>query len=215
MIKNLIALPYELARLPLTVVDRQLADRLSATSTPRLTLDRTLGSADKLAGALLRNRNIADRGAERLDRSDKLMTAARLEQEATARREQAKQTAESGRRSAAQKRVSARKRAESGLDEAATAEVRGKQRAKATARKSAATKKAVADKRAATLEATAQQRKKRADNAAKAKKKAAQKSAKSELDQARENKKAADAARADAERLSELTEQKKQERKQD
>ncbi|MEP7088497.1 MAG: hypothetical protein ABI776_00210 [Nocardioidaceae bacterium] len=79
MISTVIALPYEIARLPLVLVDHRLSDRLPETSGPRLTLDRTIGSVDKLAGTLLGNRDIAQRGADRLERSDKLMTAARLE----------------------------------------------------------------------------------------------------------------------------------------
>ncbi|MCW2842634.1 MAG: hypothetical protein JWN22_550, partial [Nocardioides sp.] len=66
MISRLITLPYELARLPLLVVDSTLSDRLPETSGPRVTLDRTIGSADKIAGALLGNRDLARRGADRL-----------------------------------------------------------------------------------------------------------------------------------------------------
>lgn len=215
MFKKLIALPYELARLPLTVADRQLAARLPETSLPRLTLDRTLGSADRVAGAVLRNPGLAARGSERLDRAATLGTAARLEHEAEARREQARATAAAGREEAAAQRQAAQDHAESGLDEAATTEARGKQRAKATARKAAATRKAVADERAETLEAAAEQRQKRAATAARTKKQAAQKGAKQELAEARRNKEHADAARADAERLEDLAEAKKRKRRQD
>jgi hypothetical protein len=63
VISTLIALPYEIARLPLVLVDETLAGRLSEASPPRVTLERTLGSADRLAGMLLRNREISARGA--------------------------------------------------------------------------------------------------------------------------------------------------------
>ena len=63
--------------------------------------------------------------------------------------------------------------------------------------------------------ADVEQRKARAVSAADTKKKAAQSKAKSELDQARSTKKSAAEARADADRLSELAETKKQQRKQD
>lgn len=69
MISTLIALPYELARLPLAIVDNGLPDRLPETSGPCVTLDRVIGSSDKLAGALLGNRDIAKRGADRIERS--------------------------------------------------------------------------------------------------------------------------------------------------
>jgi len=215
MIRTLVAIPYELARLPFALVDNRLSDKLSETSAPRVTLDRAIGSADKLAGSLLGNRFIARRGADRLERSDKVLTVARLEEEASTRREQARETLAAGRREAAQKRKAAQNRAASGLDEAAAAEARGKQQARATAKKTAATKKAAADKRAASRTATIEQRKSRADAAAQTKKRAAQRQAKDELSEARKSKQSAAEARADADRLKDLAEAKKQERKQD
>jgi len=214
MISTLIALPYELARLPLVVVDSRLSDRLPETSGTRATLDRAIGSADKVAGAVLRNRDIAKRGADRIERSGKLLTAARLEREAATRREQARETAVEGRQDAAEMRKAAQNRAVSGLDEADAAEARGKQEAKAKAMKTASAKKAAADKRAASRSATVEQRKGRVDSAAEAKKQAAQRTEKAKLDDARKSKQSAAEARADAERLSDLTEAKKQERKQ-
>jgi hypothetical protein len=215
MISTLIALPYEVARLPLTIADNGLVQRLPETSGTRVTLDRAIGSADKLAGALLGNRGIAQRGADRIERSEKLLTAARLEQEAAARREQARDTAAAGRRKATRKRKAAQDRAASGLDEADAAEARGKQQAKAKAAKAASAKKAAADRRAASRTATVEQRKGRVDSVAEARKRSAQRKAKAELDDARKTKQSATEARSDAERLKDLTEAKKQERKQD
>ena len=103
---------------------------------------------------LLRNSDIAQRGADRLERSDTLLQAARLEQEAAARREQARETASSARDEAGQKRKAAQDRVASGLDEADAAEAQGKREAKARAAKTAASKKAAADKRAASRTAT-------------------------------------------------------------
>jgi hypothetical protein len=76
-------------------------------------------------------------------------------------------------------------------------------------------KKAAADKRATTRKATAEQRKARVASAADTKKQAAQRKAKGELGDARATKKAAAESRADAERLSDLAEAKRSERKQD
>lgn len=215
MINTLIALPYELARLPLTLVDKTLAGRMDETSAPRVTFDRAIGSADKLAGALLSNRNLAQRGAKRLERSDKLVTAVLLEQQAEVRRTEAAQKLESGRDEAARKRQQAKDTAASGLVEADAAEARAKEQAKTKATRSAAAKKAAANKRAATKTATAKQRKANATRAVEAKKTAAQRSSKEELKDARETKQSAAEARVDAERLSDLADTKKQERKQD
>lgn len=215
MISTLIALPYELARLPLTTIDQRLSRRLPETSLSRTTLDRAIGSADKLAGALLRNDQIAGRGADRIERSDKLVEAARLEDQADARREAARDAASSGREEAAQKRKAAAERASSGLADAKKAEAQGKRQATANAEKTAAAKKATADKKAANRTETVEERKKRVDAAAETKKKAARDEAKAGLAEARKSKDAATEALADAEVLSDLTKAKKQERKQD
>lgn len=212
MISTLIALPYRLARLPLTLVDETLADRLPEDSVPRLTLDRAIGSADKIAGTLLGNREIAERGAERLDRSRTLGRAAKLEKQAEATRQQARETVVAGREEASRKREDAETLVESGLREAEVAEAEGKQQATVRAVKTASEKKAAADQRAANRSASVQQRKQRAESAAQAKKQAAQREARSELDEARESKESAAEKRADAERLEDLTDAKKVER---
>lgn len=215
MISTLIAFPYELARMPFSRINAGLSTRLPDTSRPRVTMDRAIGTADKLAGALLRNEQIASRGADLLERSDRLVKVAHLEDQADARRETARDVAESGRRTAAAKRQAASDRAASGLAEANRVEAQGKKRATVDAKKTAAAKKAAADKKAAELTETVEKRKKRVAAAAEAKKEAARREAKVDLDDARESKDAAAEARADAEVLSDLTEAKKQERKKD
>lgn len=214
MINTLIALPYELARRPLVIIGDNLSDKLAETSGLRVAVDRAIGSADKLAGTLLGNSDIANRGAHRIERSEKLLMTARLEQEGTTRREQARETADAGRREAAQKRTAAQHRAASGLAEADDAEARGKQEAAAEAAKTASAKKAAANQRAASRTATVEQRKKVVDSAAEAKKGAAQREAKAELDGARKTEQSAAEDRADADRLGNLTKIKKQARKQ-
>ena len=213
MISTVIALPYELARLPLVLIDNNLSPKLPETFGPRLGLHRAIGWTDKVAGALLGNPDIAKRGADRIERSDKLRTAAHLEQEAATRREQIRETSAAARKEAAEKRKTAQDRAASGIEEADAAEARGKHRAKATATKTASAKKAAADQRAASRIATVEQRQRRVDSAAQTKKQAAQRKAKDELNDARETKQSAAEARADAERLSDLTEARKRKRK--
>lgn len=214
-LSTVIALPYEVARLPLTVADKALGGRLSQTSPPRVILDRTIGSADKLAGSLLGNADLAQRGADRVERTEKLVTAARLEKEAQARRQEAAQGTDSAREEAARKRRAAKERASSGLVEADAAEARGKQEAKERAARVASEKKAEADRRAANRTATVEARKEKVESAAESKRKRAAAAAKAELDDARETQQAAAEARSDAERLDDLTEVKKRERKQD
>lgn len=214
-LSTVIALPYEVARLPLTVADKALSGRLSETSAPRVILDRTIGSADKLAGSLLGNAGLAQRGVDRVERTEKLVTAARLEKEAEARRQEAAHETDAAREEAASKRRAAKDRAGSGLVEADAAEARGKQEAKERAARVAAEKKTEADRRAANRTATVEARKERVQSAAEAERKRAAAEAEAELEDARESQQAAAEARSDAERLDDLTEVKKRERKQD
>jgi hypothetical protein len=212
MIKQLIKLPYEIGRLPLALAEGAMTKRLPEDSRPRVGLERALGTADRVAGAVLRNPEIAKRGADRLDTSQKLATAARLEREADLRREQARETRTEGRQQAEQKREAAQEHAVKGLEEADVTEARAKQEAKDRAKKAAASKKSAAAKKATAKKSAADSRAKAQTSTAEAKKKAARTKAKAELDDARETKQAADEARADADRLEELAEAKKQKR---
>ncbi|EFQ83483.1 hypothetical protein HMPREF0063_11145 [Aeromicrobium marinum DSM 15272] len=215
MIRTIATIPYELARLPLRVADRGLSDRLPETSGPRVVLDRALGTADRLAGTLLGNDTIARRGADRLDRSDRVVSAARLEREAAARRDEARDVSSTGRRRASDQRTSAQEKAVAGLAEADAAEALGKREASTTAERTAATRKAVADQRAEDRASDAKKRKARADSAARARKKAARTKAASEVDDARSSEQAATEARADADRLDDLAASKKEDRRKD
>lgn len=213
MINTLIALPYEIARKPLALVDEQLEGRLSDTSAPKVALDRAIGQADKIAGSLLRNRDIAQRGTERIDRTEKLLTAARLEKRAAVEREQARDAGRSGRQQATQLREAAEKHVSRGLQEADETEAAGKREARAEAARTAAAKKAAAAQKAQAREAAVEQRKNQQANAAEAKKMAAQRSAAKKAERAAASRKAAASQRADAERLEDLTEAKKEQRK--
>lgn len=213
MISTLIALPYELMRKPLAAADARLTDKLPEPVGARL--GWALGSADKLAGTALRHPGIAQRGTERLERSSKLLTANRLEDEAQTRREQARQEQAAGRREAARKRQAAQERAAHGFKEADEAELRDKREAQDDAEKAAASKKAAANERAASRRSTAERRKEQVTSVAEATQQIAQGRTKAELADARESKRAADEARDDAERLSELTAAKKQQRQED
>ncbi|MDN4172710.1 hypothetical protein QWY28_07150 [Nocardioides sp. SOB77] len=215
MLTRLISLPYEIARLPLAVVDSTLAGRLPETSAPRVALDRTIGSADRIAGAVLHNSVLARRGTERLERSAKLLTAEQLESEAAERRAEAQRTAAAGAQEAERARRAAEERAESGLEEADATEARRKQEAATRAAQAAATKKAAADERAARRAATAEQRKQAAEEVAEAEKRSAQREVRSEIDEASAAKKAALQARQDADRLDDLVDAKRDERTQD
>ncbi len=214
MISKLIALPYEVARLPLVVAEKNLLAPLPEASAPRVVLDRTIGSADRLAGTLLGNPAIAQRGNDRIEQTDKLVTAARLEKKATLRRDKASAVVGAGREEATEKRQAARERVASAVDDADTVEARGKQQATAKAAKAEAAKERAADRRSEARTESAERRKKNAESAAESKQRSAQSKASSQAQESLETKSEAAAERADAERLSDLTEAKKRQRTQ-
>jgi hypothetical protein len=215
MISTVVAIPYEIARLPLALVDSTLSNKLPETSAPRVALDRALGSADRLAGRLTGNRGIAERGAQRLHNLDKVMTAARLEQEASAKRERADETLREGRQQAARKRSAAQDRIAAAPEKAESVERRAKQQAKLEARTAAAAAKESADEQAVKVLESAEQQEARKKAAAAARRKAAQRRAKAKADEARADEQSAVEARAEADRLDDLAEAKKQDRTQD
>lgn len=64
--RNLVAVPFALARVPLAVIDRQLTKCLPAGSRRLAAFDTGLGSLDLWAGHLLRDDVIASHGYARL-----------------------------------------------------------------------------------------------------------------------------------------------------
>jgi hypothetical protein len=215
MISTLVALPYKIARAPLSLVDSTLSPRLPETSAPRTTLDLVIGSTDRLAGALLRDEGLARRGEERLERSDTLRKAAKLEHEADAKLKQAEHAAASGHQEAQRKRQAAEDRVDESLQVADVIEADDKREAKAEAKKEAAAEKRAADRKAEASTSAIEKRKQRVTAAAEAKQKAGQRQAKSMFDEAREAERDATQSRSDAAQLAHLVETKKQQRKED
>jgi hypothetical protein len=209
----LLTVPYKLYRVPLAVLDHQVAQRLRVDSPPRLAVDRVLGSYDRVAGRLLNDDDIAEQGRERIARRGKLAGAVALERDAAARREQAAKAAVSGRRSAAAKRQQARQRLADGLAAADAAERQGKQRAATRARSQAKNNKQQADAATKRRVNSVQNRLKQADAATDAKLQQARRGAKAKLENAVSTKAAANSARTNADQLSQLAAAKRNSRK--
>jgi hypothetical protein len=80
---------YQIARIPFQLIENQMAARLDSESPARLFYERSLGTVDATIGKLLGDSELKERGEALVDRSDALGRAAKLDAEATARREQA------------------------------------------------------------------------------------------------------------------------------
>lgn len=207
--RTLLALPYEIARAPLAVIDTQIAQRLPQDSLPRLAFDRALGSYDQFAGRLLANKAIVEQGTDRITRSGKLAEALTLENDAAAKREQAQQAGSAGRRSARELREAAQQRVADGLDVADATERRGKQAAATGARRQAAKDKQAVQERTEQRTTSIRRQARQSDQVANARQTAARKAAEAKLDDAAQTRKAARATRADADKLGDLTDAKK------
>jgi hypothetical protein len=210
--RSLLTVPYQLTRTPLVLVDVQLARRLPEDSRPRLLLDRVLGSYDQLAGRLLDDPHLAQRGVDRVQRSGKLANAVALEREAAQRREAAETIAAAGQRQAAETAQQAQDRLDGGLEEAETTERDEKRAAAADARAAAARKKKQAGQRTARRLASVEQKVNRAETVANTRTANAQKTAKAKLDDAAGERAKARAKRDDADQLAHLTTAKRQSR---
>jgi hypothetical protein len=156
--RTVLRVQYQIARVPLQLIEEQLVARLDSDARVRLFYQRSLGLLDALAGNVLGSPRLARRGATTIERSDKLMRAADLDAQANATIAQANSELRDARRAAAQATADAR---------AETAHVAQQARDTAQERKRAARKAAderadVAKKRA---DDTAAQRKGAADAA--------------------------------------------------
>jgi hypothetical protein len=175
-------------------------------------LDRVLGSYDQLAGRLLDDPDLAQRGLDRVARSGKIANAVELEHAAAQRREAAETIAAAGRRQAAETAQQAQDRLAGGLEEAETTERDEKRNAAAAARGAAAGKKKQAEQRTARRLASVEQKVNRAETVANTRTANAQKTAKAKLDGAASERAKAGAKRKDADQLGHLAAAKRQSR---
>jgi flagellar biosynthesis GTPase FlhF len=77
---------YQLARIPLQLVEEQMAAWMDSEAPPRLFYERSLGVLDATVGNLLGDPKLEKRGAALIERSDALGRAAQLD--ATAQKQQ-------------------------------------------------------------------------------------------------------------------------------
>jgi hypothetical protein len=211
--RTVLRVQYQIARVPLHLIEEQLVARLDSDARVRLFYQRSLGLLDALAGNVLGSPRLARRGATTIERSDKLMRAADLDAQANATIAQANSELRDARRAAAQATADAR---------AETAHVAQQARDTAQERKRAARKAAderadVAKKRA---DDTAAQRKGAADAAKqmehavlRADEKLAEADAQAKLDDAQHHRSVAARKRVEADRLQALAEDEKVKRR--
>ena len=210
--REIAALPYQVARTPLVILDRTVVSRFAEDSSGRIAFDRTFGTLDVLAGRLFRQDHQSQEGAERDDRAGRLARATKLEAEAAQRRRAADEVDAEGRDAAATKRQQAQQRAADGLSEAQRIELEGKQAAAQHAREQAIQAKQRASARGNQKLSTIRQGLKQTEAVAEAREHLAEDKAKAELGEAAKQKAAARRKRSDADALGDLATQQRQQR---
>jgi hypothetical protein len=82
--RTVLRVQYQIARIPLQLVEEQLVARLDSDARLRLFYERSLEALDAVAGTVLDSPRLAQRGATKIERSEKLMRAADLDAVANA-----------------------------------------------------------------------------------------------------------------------------------
>jgi hypothetical protein len=204
---------YQIARIPLQLIEDQMATRLYAEAPVRLFYERSLGSVDAAIGNLLGDPKLKQRGTALVERSDALSRAAKLDAEATARREQADAKLDATHDDVVTDIQEAREATEQEAIDARITAAERKRAADDAAEKRAAAAKKQADDFAAQRKNAAQTAKRQEENKIRAAEKNATEAAKAKLDDAQTKRSEAERKRAQADRVEELAEAEKQKRK--
>jgi len=206
---------YQIARLPLQLIEDQVAARLGSEAPARLFYERSLGALDATVGKLLGDPGLEQRGAALVERSNALNKAAQLDATATRKREQADAKLESTRDEVVTDINDARDATEQQAVDARITAGQRKRAADEAAEKRTAAANKQADESAAQRKKAAESAKRQQEAEIRAAEGAVTKAAESKLDDAHAKRGAAAGKRAQADRVEELAEVEKQKRRSD
>ena len=200
-------LQYRIARAPLALIEQSVIARMDSEAPGRLLYERSIGSVDAIVGALLRDDDVASRGAAQVQRSEALGEAARLEAAAAKQRADADEKLRRKRDEVIAAPAEAHAEAQQKVAEAqSTAASRKQQETARIAERTAETKKRIDESAAAKIDAA-----EAAERAQKQRISAAEKSAAAvvdaQLDDAADKRKEAVRKQAHADRLEVLAEE--------
>ena len=136
---------YQIARIPLQLIEEQMAVWMGSEAPPRLFYKRSLGALDATVGNLLGDPKLEKRGAALIEHSDALDRAAQLDATATQQHEQADDELKAKRDNAIRDQKDARAAKERQVKEARTAAEQRKHAAAQDAEKATAAAKQQAD----------------------------------------------------------------------
>jgi hypothetical protein len=203
---------YQLARIPLQLIEEQVVAGMSSEAPTRLLYERWLGGLDATFGKMLGDPDLEKRGAALIERSDALRRAAQLDATATQNQEQADDDLKAKRDKAIEDQKDAQKAKQREVEEARTAAEERKDAAAEAAQKRTAAAKQQADELAAQRLTSAEAAKRDEQATIRAAEQKATAAAESKLDDAQAKRGDAASKRAQADQVEELANLEKQKR---
>jgi hypothetical protein len=206
---------YQIARLPLQLIEDQVVARLRSEGPARLLYERSFGALDATVGKLLGDPQLEKRGAALVERSHALSKAAQLDATATRNREQADAELEATHDEVVTDINEARDATRRRAVEARTNAEQRKRAADEAAEKRTVAAKKQADEAAAQRQKAAETVKRQEEAKIGAAEQRATKAAESKLDDAQAKRSEAASKRAQADRVEQLANIEKQKRRSD
>ena len=203
---------YQLARLPLQLIEEQVVAGMSSEAPTRLFYERWLGGLDAAVGKMLGDPDLEKRGAALIERSDALRRAAQLDATATQNQERADDELKAKRGKAIEEQKDARAVKEREVEEARTAAEERKRAAAEAAKERTAAAKQQADEHAAQRMTSAEAAKRDEQATITAAEQKATAAAESKLDEVQAKHSDAASKRAQADQVEELADIEKQKR---
>ncbi|AKS35306.1 translation initiation factor, IF2 family protein [Mycolicibacterium goodii] len=156
-------LQYQVARLPLQLIEDQVMTRLDPETPARLAYERSFGKLDATVGGVLGAADLAERGSALVERSNALQRAVQLEAEATRNTRQADAEFQEAQAEASEDLVEAHADREQTVKQARSTALQRKRAADQTSRKRAEAAKEKSDEVAAKRKQVVQTAKQRKD----------------------------------------------------
>ncbi len=201
---SILRFQYKVVRFPLELFETNVVQTWGTESPGRLAFERALGSIDRVVGNVLGASDLQQRGEAKVQASDDLAHASRLDAEAEAAETRADDKLKTAREVAARERQAAAETADKAAREAREKAEQQKQQAEAEAKQKAAAEKKKSDSVAASRTTKARSaEKKQRDNITKAEKVSAA-PAEAALADAADHQEQAEDKKAEAERIERL-----------
>jgi hypothetical protein len=203
---------YQIARLPLQLIEDQVVARMDAEASARLFYERSLGMLDATVGGALGAPELQKRGAALVERSDALRRAAQLDAVATQNVKQAGADLKRTRNQATEEQKEAHAEKEQEVKQARSEALERKRAATETAQKRTASAKRKADEVADQRTNAAEAAKREQEAMIRAAERNETATAQAKLEDAQDKRVDAATKRAQADKVEEFADAEKQKR---